>query len=145
MSNNDNIVGIDKMIEQFKSESELKAYCNVQFKQILKLKKDMQIKEDEIVHLKDLLSKSTPILQQTEEGVISEVSHSEQISTMQLKRLRDVSMQRELTLEESKKVEIFTKIVMQLQKKSVDENEIEKMSPEDLLKLVNTETPNTNG
>jgi predicted RNase H-like nuclease (RuvC/YqgF family) len=139
MAQDDNsIVSIDKMIEKFKSESELKAYCNVQFKTISNLNKKIKDKDEEIEHLKQLLEKNTQLYTASPEGIITESTDAEQICRTQIRRLRDQSMNRELTLEESKKVEIFAKLLLQQNNKkdSADEDQIKKMSPEELIKLV---------
>jgi uncharacterized coiled-coil protein SlyX len=134
----DNIVSIDKMLEKFKTELEFKTYCQIQFKTISKLNKSIKEKDEEITHLKELLTKSTPLLDVSDSGILTETSHEEQICRTQLKRLRDVSMTRELTLEETKKAEIFAKLLSGSIKIEDKKNEqaVKNMSSEDLIKLV---------
>lgn len=138
MADDNNIVSVDKLISKFKTETELRTYCDIQFKTITKLNKQIQEKEEEIAHLKQLLEKSTPLLSKTEEGILIETTDEEQICRTQLRRLRDVSMNRELTLEESKKAEIFVKLLKgQIQvKENDDEAAVKKMSPAELIALV---------
>lgn len=134
----DNIISVDKLIEKFKSEAELKTYCNIQFKTITKLNKSIQEKDEEITHLKELLAKSVPLLDKSPEGIITESTDEEQICRTQLRRLRDQSMNRELTLEESKKAEIFVKILKgyTVTKDDKDKESVKKMTSEELIKLV---------
>lgn len=133
-----NIVNIDKMIAGFKTESELKTYCNVQFKTITNLNKKLKEQEQEIEHLKTLLEKNAPLLSISESGILTETTDEEQICRTQLRRLRDQSMNRELTLEETKKAEIFVKLLLnQINiKDNEQEHSIKNMSSADLLKLV---------
>ena len=137
MADDNNIIGIDKMIEKFKSEAELKIYCNIQFKTITKLNKSVREKDEEITHLKELFAKSTPLLS-NDSGILTETTDEEQICRTQLRRLRDVSMTRELTLEESKKAEIFVKLLKgQIQvKEEKDETAVKNMTQAELIELV---------
>lgn len=137
MSDND-VINIDKMIAKFKTEVELKTYCGVQFKTIEKLSKKLKEKEEETEHLKTLLEKNTQLMSVSESGVLTDTTDEEQICRTQLRLLRNQSMNRELTLEESKKVEIFVKLLLNQIKIKDDEDvtKVKNMTSADLLKLV---------
>ena len=56
---------------------------------------------------------------------------------MQLNILRDRSIEGELTLEESKKVELFAKLLLQLRNpEKKEESKVKSMNSDDLLKFV---------
>jgi uncharacterized coiled-coil protein SlyX len=138
VADNNEVISIDKMISKFKTELEFKTYCEIQFKTITKLNKAIVEKDAEIEHLKSLLVKTSPLLEVSDSGILTESTDEEQICRTQLRRLRDLSMSRELTLEETKKAEIFAKLLNGniKVKDDKDETTVRNMSSEDLLKLV---------
>lgn len=127
---------IDKMAEQFKDFSELQAYCDAQYTTIVNLNK-------EINKLKDMnssLERSVQLLPKEPSGIVQfpslSLSDEEEICISQLKILNDISKRGQLTLEEAKKVEIYTKILMGLRCKGKDvEGSFKKVSTEELLKI----------
>lgn len=117
-------MSLDNMIKQFKNMSELQAFCEAQNKTILDLSKKNQQFTEEIKHLKKLLEGSVPIIKgSSDSGLIKSsdelfsTNDEEAIARMQLRRLQEMSLERELTFEESKKVEIFAKLLFQLENK----------------------------
>lgn len=138
MADNNEILSIDKMIEKFKTTTELKTYCGVQFKTITNLTKKLKEKEEEVIHLKTLLEKNVQLMTVNESNVLVDSTDEEQICRTQLRRLRDLSMARELTLEESKKAEIFVKLLLnQINvKDDADEGNVKSLSTAELIKLV---------
>ena len=138
MADNNEVVNIDKMIEKFKTQTELKTYCGVQFKTITNLTKKLKEKEEEVEHLKGLLEKNVQLMTVDASNVLVNSTDEEQICRTQLRRLRDLSMARELTLEESKKAEIFVKLLLnQITVKDEDDNKnIKNMSTAELIQLV---------
>lgn len=104
---------ISKTILQYKEFSQLQEYAMAQEQTILQLSKKMQKIEEERDHLKKLLETSVPIIK-TEGQISSEqflTSSEEAICVTQLEKLRDISTGRELTLEEARRVEIFSKVL----------------------------------
>jgi len=138
MSDNNEVVSIDKMIEKFKTQTELKTYCGVQFKTITNLTKKLKEKEEEVAHLKTLLEKNVQLMTVDASNVLVNSTDEEQICRTQLRRLRDLSMARELTLEESKKAEIFVKLLLNqiTVKDEEDGKNIKNMSTAELIQLV---------
>ena len=72
--------------------------------QLDSLKKIIEKKDSEIAHLKKLLESIAPPV------VKIETQAEEIVAEAQLKRLRDIAQNRDLTLEEARKFEIFSKI-----------------------------------
>ena len=107
-------MSLEKMLEETKDLAELKAFSNAQQKTILKLTKENKQLKEEVTHLKKLLESTAPLVKTPEHNSIGEKflsTDQEAICRMQLNKLKDVSIERELTLEEAKRVEIFSKIL----------------------------------
>ena len=122
----------DEMINDYKTLAELQEFAESQFKTIVTQKKKMQEMETEIVHLKKLLEHTAPVL---ELDSVFTLNDEETISRTQLQKLRDVSLSRELTLEEARKLEIYSKIINSLEtrtKKQVLQSK--KLSTDDLVR-----------
>lgn len=111
-----NIIGLNK---EFQSLVEAEMFVKAQHNTIVSLTKKIQKLEEEKAHLEKLLSSSTPlvqsertssIIQSNSGGILTD--DEESICRMQLKKLRDKSLTDELTLEEAKRVEIYTKILI---------------------------------
>jgi hypothetical protein len=134
---------IDKMLEQFKDAASLQKYAEAQYKTILSLSRKVKVLEEENVELKDLLEKSTPLLQEEKQNFIAyqveASSDEEMIAKVQLARMKEISMGRELTLEEAKRVEIFTKILLSKGSSSSISIQTQKMNNDDLLKMLDNE------
>lgn len=135
---------IDKMLEQIKDFASLQKYAEAQYKTILSLSRKVKVLEEENVELKDLLEKSTPVLNEEKKNFVAyqveASSDEEMISKVQLARMKEISMERELTLEEAKRVEIFTKILNTKGSSSATTFQTQKMDSEDLLKMLDNET-----
>ena len=132
------------MLEKFNSVEELKAYSNAQFNTILDLNKKLNQKDNEIEHLKNLLEKSTEIIETPDNKnkiqTISNLTDQEAICVLQLQILKKRALEQELTLEESKKVETYTKILTaQKRKEDEDNKHLKNMQSDDLLKLLVTD------
>ena len=145
----DNNDSVDKLADEYsKTEDDKAAYIKAQTSTIISQTK-------EINHLKRELEKvaaeneklSMELVQLKAVGSVSgagsegqfDTSAEETICIVQLEILKNMSMTRELTLEETKKAEIFTKTLMLIRGKKVvekDEDRVEKLSNEDLLKMM---------
>ena len=122
------------MIETFTDFAELQAFSTAQNKTILELSKRCKEKDEEIQHLKKLLEGSAPLIKQkTNNPVQLEANDQEYICRTEINKLRDISIERELTLEEVKKLDIFSKILKELsnapktieiQAKTIDTNSL---------------------
>lgn len=109
-------MNIDQLTSQFKSFDELKIFCESQFKQILQLSKKNKELEDKLADS----NKKVKEINKVEASNLSVptlapgmklLDDAKTISQIQLKMLKDLSFERELTLEEAKRVEIFNKIL----------------------------------
>lgn len=110
---------------------DLQEFCNSQQKLILDLTRKITLLESEKEHLKNLLETSIPVF------TTIEISDEEQIAREQLRRLNHISKDRELTLEESKRVDIFSKILISLKEKKDDiPTSAKHLSDNELLQLV---------
>ncbi len=108
-------------------------FSEAQHATIVELSQKIVKLEEERDHLK-LLLESTPLVQ-GEKLVSVGYNLEENIAKVQLALLNQRSMQQELTLEETKKCEIFSKILTAIRNsgiKNVD-NTISKLKSEDLL------------
>jgi hypothetical protein len=137
-------MNINGLIENFKSMEELKVFCEGQFKQVLQLSKKNKELEDKLLEVKkeskELVKKemsSSPVL--LEAGNIKGQEDAKQIAQVQLKLLKDLAFERELTLDEAKRVDLFNKILIdkvQEDDKPLKAN-IKILKNEDLKMLVN--------
>lgn len=100
------------MSNQTKTLEELQEFCNAQQKVIIQLNKKIQKLEAEKNHAESLL-KNAPvqIFSGKEVAVVNDMATEEAICAMQVKRLEEISLARELTLEETRKLEAFSKIL----------------------------------
>lgn len=144
--NNDSV---DKLADEYsKTEDDKAAYIKAQTSTIISQTK-------EINHLKRELEKvaaeneklSMELVQLKAVGAVSGAGSEGQFDTcaeeticiVQLEILKNMAMTRELTLEETKKAEIFTKTLLMVRgKKPIEkeEDKVEKLSNEDLLKMM---------
>jgi dsDNA-binding SOS-regulon protein len=143
-------MSFQKMFQDFKDDVELRAFAEAQYQTILELSKKIQKLEEENSHLKQLLENSTPVLEEQKKELLGfnlDASNEEIIATIQLNKIKQISYDRELTLEETKKVEIFSKILAGLKSKTTKQEEAkpEALSNEDLMKLLSAAAdPTTN-
>lgn len=112
MSNNPT----DKMIAQFTTLPELQAFCKAQQKTLIDMTKKLKASDDEIKHLKKLLEGAVPLLNPPAKINFS-ANDEEQIAREQLFLLKQISAEKELSFEETKKVEIFSKILTAIKDK----------------------------
>jgi len=121
-------------ILQIKEMNDLREYAQAQYNTIMQLNKKVQRLEEERDHLKSLLEQTVPVIK-PDQQIIEADTDQELICKLELQKLREISSIRELTYEECKKVEIYSKILGQkIDKKN--EREVEKIDTKDLLKLV---------
>lgn len=140
---------IDQLANQFKTLAELRQYCNSQFQVITNLNKKIVQQEEEIKHLKELLTKSTAIMDDSNGSLQVYKDVSDELATclMQIKLLKEKSVGGELTFEDAKKLDIYTKLLLQINNGKGKEKEAstEKLTDEELLKLLNQEISNQDG
>lgn len=117
-------MSIDNMLEQFKDFAELKTYTESQSKTIIELNKKINKIEKENKELKLKLedSKKQNTIQENT-SIVQNISNEEAICNLQLKLLNQTSLERELTMEETRKVEIFSKILAGLKSNKKDDGQ----------------------
>lgn len=136
---------VDKLSEEFSNtDFDQKAYIKAQTstivsqtKEINSLRKEVErlAKEYERISMENVQLKATAPKESGSFGV----SDEETICVVQLAILKNYALARELTLEETKKTEIYVKTLKEIRGKKVEvkeEEKIEKLSNEELLKLM---------
>lgn len=127
------IKDISKLEDNF---SELTEYSEAQFKTILNLQKEIEKLQSENRNLKLILEQNTPsIIPDLGLGI----SNEQLICETQLQFLKEQAITRQLTMEEARKVELFSNVLEKVKGKKVDDNgaSVHKLSEEELLKIVN--------
>jgi hypothetical protein len=136
---------IQELAKSYKTMEELQIYCQSQFRQILNLSKK----------IKELEDKNTDLTRKVKEGSVVTVAQQKDLSSpitgasllvkddaktiaqVQLKLLKEMSFDRELTLDEAKRVEIFNKIAnAQEEKPKTFKADAKTLNTDDLLSLI---------
>lgn len=129
----------EKMAKEVKELAELQAYADAQFKTITGQNKTINSLKEQIVALEKLLSHkdlSVPAQANVIQFPNYAISNEEQICIEQIASLRMASGNRELTMEECRKLEVYAKILLSLRNKEKDiDTTSKKMSTDELLKL----------
>lgn len=109
-------MNIDELSKQFKTMKELRQYCDSQYMVINQLNKKIIEQDQEIAHLKEVLSNSAPIISDASGDleVYKDISDELLVCIQQIKILRNKSEREELTFEEAKKLDIYTKLLVSL-------------------------------
>lgn len=143
----DNNDSFNKMISEFKSFEDLKKFSSAQHTTIIKMGKKLKELEEENRKLRAETkiaeaSGTTPTPQNSNPIILNaNISDEEIICLTQLSFLKQTSQDRELTLEEAKKVDIYNKILSGLKEKEKQNpgKPFEGASDEELLRLVKNE------
>ena len=123
---------IDKVVQKFNETADMQEFCSTQQKLIIELSKQVKFLEEKNSHLEKLIDSSIPIYT----SII--ITDEETISREQLKKLKSISDDRELTLEECKKVDVYTKILIAISSRSKTiETSAKHMSESELIQFVN--------
>lgn len=144
--NNDSV---DKLADEYsKTEDDKAAYIKAQTSTIISQTKEINRLKQEVEKLaKENEKLGMEMVQLKAVGAVSgagsegqfDTSDEETICVVQLAILKNMAMTRELTLEETKKAEIYTKTLLMIRGKKPTEKEednVEKLSNEDLLKMM---------
>lgn len=130
----------DEMSSNFKDFIALKEFSEGQYKTITILSKKIVSLEEENKHLKELLQSTTQLTTTDRHPIIVDlgISNEEVIAATELRKLKEtcVTNQGELTLEQAKKVELYTKILAGLKGKTKDKSGIDKLEDSTLLSFV---------
>jgi hypothetical protein len=113
----------------------LEAYSKAQTNTIIELSRKLKESQDKVSHLEKLLEGSVPLIK-TESTVIDKANDQEYICRTEIHKLKKISEDRELTLEECKRLDIYSKILKDLGSgpKQIDEP-AKKMTDEELLAI----------
>lgn len=128
---------IEKVAKEFNSVDEMKNYIEAQEKTLVELNRHIIQLENENKNLKTVLDELNVGSGKTD----FVVSDEEIICRTQLSLLKNISLERQLTLEESRKVDIYSKILIALNEKpKTIKLETKSLKEEELLAIVGNET-----
>lgn len=125
------------MVKDFKDYAELHLFAQSQHKLINDLSKKVVKLEEENKHLKYLLETTTDVVSKPKIVDLSEPDE-ETISRIQLAKIKENAFNRELTFEEAKKVEVYSKILntaLQNKKKTIEVS-AQSIDSADLMKML---------
>jgi archaellum component FlaC len=140
----------DKLMEKFAQNPEdLRQYAEAQYKTILaQSQKIAKLEEEKEELMKKFAELSNDLAGAKAMGTLTgnsqfDVDDVEATSVLQLSRIKELALHRELTLEETKKFEIFSKVLREQRGKPArnekDGPKPEAMTNEELLKLIDSE------
>lgn len=128
----------DEMMKQYKDMSSLQDFAEAQHRTIIELTKKLSDSEEKRKQVERMLGTNLPTTSNSliKPGVFED--HEENICRMELKKLHDLSMERTLTLEEAKKVELYTKLLLALDiaARKKEPKDITDVSTDELLAIV---------
>jgi hypothetical protein len=133
---------IDKLAEQYtETESDTKAYQKAQASTIISQTKEINILRKQREQLEAQIAQL--IMENTQFKALNptttfDISDEETICVVQIALLKNLAMQRELTLEECKKTEIYCKVLKDIRSKVLprDEDKIDGLTNDQLLELM---------
>lgn len=128
-------MSFDEMLDSYKNYEDLFVFAKAQNRTISDLTRQLSDSKDKVKHLESLLPNSSVTIEPS--IIITGNSTDEEIiCRAQLSKLKIISSERELTLEETKRTEIFSKILQNLnsKKKPEDKDNIKEVSNADLIK-----------
>lgn len=134
----------DNILSNFNTVEDLKQYATSQYTTIIAQTKKINELERKVESLTSKLQEAEKQVAVSSALSIDQgegTSDTETVCVIQIAMLKGLAMNRELTLEEVKKLEIFAKTLQLLKGKAVDEKKKEQapaLSTEDLLKLVDS-------
>jgi len=111
-------MSLNSMFEETKELSDLRAFSEAQQRTIVQLTKKIKQLEEERDSLKNSIETKAIVTDAQDKPTVAEkflTSDQETICRIQLMKLREIALDREMTLEETKKVEIFSKIIASIE------------------------------
>jgi cell division septum initiation protein DivIVA len=137
---------VGKTINSFKDPEQLKQFADSLYRQTIELSKENEELKEHVHELKQKLSENTAKVVVSSMSSMPNINvkdllslednDQEMICRSQLAILRSSAMNRELTLEEARKIEIYSKVLNGIKPKEVDESEKVKDNPSDNLVLL---------
>jgi hypothetical protein len=116
-----------------------KEYAAAQFQVIADLQKKLARLEEENKSLQLMLEGTVPLIQNPTMQITG-ITNEQLICETQIKRLKDAACERELTLEESRKFQIFVDTLQKIRPEKGDELNADAIPEADLLQLVTNES-----
>lgn len=135
-------MSIEKMLQEYKTTAEMQAFAEAQFKTIQDLNKKLKRLEDEKQSLQKMLDGMVPNPKKDEQDFAQFLASSDQetIAKIQINKLKEISFEREMTLEETKRFEIFCKVLNgEEEKNKTLKAQSKRLDEADLLKLLEDE------
>lgn len=128
------------LTKKFTEINEWRIFCQAQSTTIIKLTKDLQELKEKNQHLEKLIKTSTPLLQIDSKPILnlSGLSNEEAIAVNELAKLKEMSLERELSDQECKRFEVYTKTLLALRNntKKKEDKVPENLSDEELFSIV---------
>lgn len=125
----------DKLLEKLKNPSEVSKYAKELFTTVEILTNTLEKQSSEIIKLKQMLESYS-----TEDSPILKIDDAETIARVQLRILVSQSMVGELNAEQSKKVDLYARLLLAISGKdgkSDAKARVEKLDTSDLIKILN--------
>jgi uncharacterized membrane-anchored protein YhcB (DUF1043 family) len=136
-------MSLNKMAEQFKDFAELKEFADSQNKTIIKQSQEITMLQDEVKKLNQLLSSSNKDIDPaTLAKEFKDLNDQQIICVKQLQMFRDKALLEELSLEECKKVDTYSKLLLAIEasKKQTPKSPTKDYSEKELLELLENGT-----
>jgi hypothetical protein len=133
---------IVKMIQDIKEYDELQQFANAQYNTLIAQSKKIHKLQEEIerLNIEFEKAKQATVVTSTLDTKNDQTNDAETICLIQLALLNRKSMEGELTLEETKKVETFSKVLLSLNPKQSEDDKNKEVMGEidtkDLLSLI---------
>lgn len=105
------VSNFEAIVKEMKEFADLKAYSNAQYNTIVEQNKQINKLKEEVAHLQRLVGTGVPAVGDSAISTITHLSPEEEICLTQLQILNDISKRGQLTLEETRKTEIYAKIL----------------------------------
>lgn len=136
------VMGIADMDRDFQ---ELQKFADTQYSTIEQLQEEIINLKEQNASLLIMLEQNLPNADALAKGILSHISNEQLICETQIHNLKTYSVTRDLTLEETRKFQIFSEVLKNIKKNAPDESliTVRKMSSEDLLKLVENSGPSS--
>lgn len=128
----DSIEQLNKDFLEIAKKKDIQDFCEKQFKEILSLQKDLINLKEENNHLKKLITENQSFIIEPAHKITNE----ELICLQQIEKLKSISDTNDLTLEESRKLDTFVKLLKIIRSKESFNNSLGNVNTEDLMKLV---------
>jgi hypothetical protein len=109
VSDDTKLMSIDTLAGQFRESAELQRYCDQQYVTIQRLQQENTALRAELLHVRDLLSSTTELVPKNQDPVRIEVTPEQAICEIQISKIQEKAQVRELSLEETKRLEILIK------------------------------------